>query len=80
MAAAIYEIRVLLSAFLGSENKGDTSVRLAAHLSFALHNEAEDIINGNDFDLDSALEKIKAAEKIVGSNYVDGFEILKGNT
>ncbi len=77
MAAALFEIRVLLSNYLGSENDGDTSVRLAAHLAYALHNEAEDIIKENGyFDLKTALEKIKTVEKLVGSNFGNGFGIL----
>ena len=49
LAQAIYEIRLLLSGYLGSQNKGDTSVREAAHLAYALHNEALAVIEGKDF-------------------------------
>lgn len=40
LAQAIYEIRVLLSGYLGSENEGELPVRQAAHLAYALHNQA----------------------------------------
>ena len=77
MAAGIYEIRTLLSSYLGSQNDADTVVRLAAHLSYALHNEALNILEGDGtFDIKAALEKIKAAEKVVDSQYADNFGIL----
>ena len=77
MAAAVYEIRILLSGYLGSNNEADTAVRLAAHLAYALHNEALTILEDNgDFDLGAALAKIKTAEKIVGLHYSNTFDTL----
>jgi hypothetical protein len=35
IAKALYEIRVLLSSYIGEENKGPPEVRLAAHLAYA---------------------------------------------
>ena len=46
LAADLYEIRTLLSPHLGSESKADAKVRLAAHLSYVLHNEAKSILEG----------------------------------
>ena len=78
MAAAIYEIRILLSSYLGSKNEGDPSVRLAAHLSYALHNQAEEFMDGKtDFDLESAYGRIKGAEKIVGYEFANNGRFLK---
>ncbi len=78
MAAAIYEIRILLASYLGSENDANSDVRLAAHLAYALHNEAENLLTGNgDFDIESALSKIRGAEKVTGEVIGDGFKVLK---
>ena len=77
MAAAVFEIRILLSGYLGSDSEADTAVRLAAHLAYALHNEALTILEDNgDFDLSAALAKIEAAEKVVGSQYTNVFGTL----
>ena len=40
VALALYQIRILLSGYLGTSSKGDISVRQAAHLAYASHNEA----------------------------------------
>lgn len=77
MSAAVYEIRILLSGYLGCKNETDTSIRLAAHLSYALHNEAKNVLEGRDeFDMKAAVKKLKAAERIVGSQYSDEFGYL----
>ncbi len=47
MAAAVYEIRCLLSGHLGSTCDSDPDVRLAAHLSYALHNQSLEVIEGD---------------------------------
>lgn len=79
MAAAIYEIRLLLSAHLGSESDSDPCVRLAAHLAYALHNDALAMLEGDgDFDLDSAQKRIKTAESIVGDAFADNGGYLTG--
>jgi hypothetical protein len=54
LAQGIYEIRQLLSGFLGSENAGEPCVRRAAHLAYALHNEALAVIDGGTFDASKA--------------------------
>jgi hypothetical protein len=79
MAAAVYELRLLLSDHLGSECESDPSLRLAAHLAYALHNEALAMFERDEtFDLDAARNRIKAAESIVGDTYADNGKILKG--
>jgi hypothetical protein len=50
VALALYQVRVLLSGYLGSQATGDISVRQAAHLAYALHNEALAILEGGSFD------------------------------
>jgi hypothetical protein len=76
-AAAIYEIRVLLSGYLGSENEGDVDARLAAHLSHALHNDALQVLEGNGwFDVADAQKRIRAAERVVRHPYGDAYDAL----
>ncbi len=78
MSAAIFEIRELLSHILGSgTSTHDDAVRLAAHLSYALHNEALAVLEGKPmFDIESAREKVSIAQNIVSSNFSDEFNIL----
>ncbi len=64
MALGIYEIRLLLSAYLGSQNADDPAVRRAAHLAYALHNEALAVIEGRTFDGAKAMDKIRAVSKL----------------
>lgn len=66
LAHALYHIRVLLSGFLGSQNQGPLEVRVAAHLAYALHNEALAVIEGKCFDVPSALENIEHIDQILG--------------
>ena len=68
IASALYEIRLLLSFNLGSENEAPTEVRLAAHLAYALHNEALALAAGKSFDVGTALQKVRAIDGIVGTN------------
>ncbi len=70
LAAALYEVRLLLGAYLGSNNEADESIREAAHLSYALHNEAEAVSRGGDFDLDAAIRRVEAIEKILPGSTV----------
>lgn len=72
MAAAVYEIRLLLANYLGSECDADPEVRLAAHLSYALHNAALAIMNGStEIDVNEIKSRIVTARKIVGVKYSD---------
>ncbi len=67
MAAAVYEIRLLLANYLGSDCDADPDVRLAAHLSYALHNDASAIMNGMPHgDLAELKSRIKNAQEIAG--------------
>ncbi len=65
LAAAIYETRLLLSDYLGGCNQGDPNVREAAHLSYALHNAAQQILDGEDFDLDKTVNRIRSISNII---------------
>ena len=65
LAQALYQIRILLSDHLGSDNQGSMSVRFAAHLAYALHNEALAVVEGKGFDVEAALAKVEAIDQIL---------------
>jgi hypothetical protein len=71
LAQAMHEIRLLLSDYLGSENAGDLPVRQAAHLAYALHNEAASVAAGGTFDVSASLAKINAVDEMLGSRFGD---------
>ena len=73
LAQAIYEIRLLLSGYLGSGAEGDECVRAAAHLSYALHNEALAVMNGGSFDPEEALAKLKAVDRMFSLDLAERF-------
>ena len=74
LAAALYEIRVLLQVYRGD----DEAVRLAERLAYALHNDALSVLEGDaSFDVAASRERIRIAEKLVGATYPDGFGVLK---
>lgn len=68
IANALYEIRLLLSSYVGSRNDAPIDVRIAAHLAYALHNEALALSEGKGFDVASALGKIAAIDNILQVN------------
>ena len=70
IARALYEMRLLLSGYLGSAAPGDASVREAAHLAYALHNEALALAEGRAFDLECAREKLRAVDAMLGCDLV----------
>ena len=67
IAGALYEIRLLLSAYLGRENEAPAEVRFAAHLAYALHNEALASMAGTGFDIDAALNKVASIDGILST-------------
>jgi hypothetical protein len=73
LAQALYEIRLLLPAYLGSQNTGDIAVRKAAHLAYALHNDALAIIEGKTFDAQAAIERVRAVDRMFGDNFAERF-------
>ncbi len=67
LAYALYQIEILLGAHLGSQNTSPTELRVAAHLAYALHNDALAILEDRSFDLKTALAKLDAIDGIVGT-------------
>jgi len=68
VANALYEIRLLLASYLGSQNEASADVRFAAHLAYALHNEASALAAGTGFDVSSALQKVGAIDGILSTD------------
>ena len=73
LALALYEIRQALASNLGSQNEADISTRVAAHLAYALHNEALAIMEGKSFDIQEALKKVQGIDNVLGEEYSSHF-------
>jgi hypothetical protein len=74
LALALLEIRTLLADYLGSDVDVPISVRVAAHMAYALHDEAETAYNNADFQIDHASRKIAAIDQIL--SVTDGAALL----
>jgi hypothetical protein len=74
LAEALYQIRQLLSGYLGSTRPGDPAVRMAAHLAYALHNEALATVEDGGFDVDQAVAKVAAVDAIFDSNFAESIQ------
>jgi len=68
LAFAVYEIRLLLSGHLGSDSTSESSVRIAAHLAYALHNQADAALHGGTFDPQTAAASLGAVDRMFGTN------------
>jgi hypothetical protein len=73
LAQAIYDIRILLSGYLGSQHTGETVVREAAHLAYASHNEALAILENRSFDPADAIKKIEAVDRMFHETFAEHF-------
>lgn len=73
VALALFQIRVLLGSYLGSQNQGDISVRQAAHLAYALHNEALAMLEGGSFDAEAATRRLTTVDEMLGSEFAPLF-------
>lgn len=69
LAFAVYEIRLLLASHLGSGNQSDLSIRAAAHLAYALHNQADAVLQGGTFDPQMATESLGAVDRLLATNF-----------
>jgi hypothetical protein len=68
IAHALYQIRVILGAYIGTATDAPADVRLAANLAYALHNEALALAEGTRFDVNSALQKVAAIDSILNTD------------
>lgn len=71
LAFAVYEMRLLLADHLGSDSQSPMSVRIAAHLAYALHNDAQAVLEGRPSNAEHAERRIKAIDGILGTNLVN---------
>jgi len=69
MAFVVYEIRLLLASYLGSDSTSDLSIRAAAHLAYALHNQADAVLQGNAFDPQQAKEALGDVDRLLATNF-----------
>jgi hypothetical protein len=66
----LFELRLLLAGHLGSDAKSKPDVRAAAHLAYALHNQALAALNNKAFDTHQALEAIARVDAELGENFM----------
>ena len=78
LAQTVYEIRLLLAGYLGSENEGELVVRQAAHLAYALHNQALAVLEGKSFDVADSISSLAFADKVLGAGFTERFEHAVG--
>ena len=79
LALAVYEIRLLLAGHLGSQSTSELPVRAAAHLAYALHNEADNVIQGGSFDTQQAIARLGAVDRMLGTDFQDKFAKATGS-
>ena len=72
MAAAVYELRILLASHIGSL-QNPTPEKLAARFVYALHNEALDILEGKPVDVQAALKRLEPLEPGLGEEHLRQF-------
>ncbi len=70
LAFAVFELRLLLAGHLGSNAVSEPSVRAAAHLAYALHNQALAVLEGRQFNPTEAIEAIARVDQLFGENFV----------
>jgi len=70
LAFAVFELRLLLAGHLGSNAVGEPSVRAAAHLAYALHNQALAVLEGRQFNPTEAIEAVARVDQMFGENFV----------
>lgn len=73
MAAAVFELRVLLSQHLGNN---DTPIGAAAEFAYALHNQALAILNGKSVDVPATLASLERLKPVLGEKYLCQFRRL----
>jgi hypothetical protein len=69
LAFALYEIRLLLADHLGSKCDSHPSIRAAAHLAYALHNEADAVVQGKSFDVEKAVARLGAVDRMLATDF-----------
>ncbi len=78
LAFAVYEIRLLLADYLGSDSESTSPIRAAAHLAYTLHNEADAVLRGGSFDAQAAIERLKRVDDILGTDFCSSLSKATG--
>ncbi len=76
LAQAVYELRLLLSSHLGSPFDEASAEKIAAHLSYALHNDALAIIENreDDFVVEATLKRLNHVDGLFGNKPNSSFK------
>ena len=77
LAAAVFELRVLLSNHLDPQDQSTAGV--AAHFAYTLHNQALAALSGQPFDVAKALDGLDRLEPQLGSAYLQQFRKVVTN-
>lgn len=77
LARALYEIRVLLAGHVTALSTDVDDVNRAAHLAYALHNDALAVADGNTFDIEQTLGRLRAIDAHMGSDFVQRVGLAK---
>lgn len=70
LAAALFELRVLLSGHLGEEG---TPAGAAAQFAYTFHNDALAVLSGKTVDVHAVLDSLDRLEPILGEQYLSHF-------
>ena len=71
LAAALYDVRLLLAGHLGADTDSPSEVSTAAHIAYALHNEADAVVQGKSLDLADAWQKLEALDQRLNTNVTE---------
>lgn len=71
LAAAVFELRVLLSAHINPDDQSPAAS--AALFAYALHNQALAVLDGKPIDVVKALDSVAKLEYRLGVPYVQQF-------
>jgi len=77
LAAAVFELRVLLASHLDPQDQSAAGV--AAQFAYALHNQAQSVLSGQPFDVAGALDNLARLEPQLGSLYLQHFRRVVTN-
>ncbi|WP_142126320.1 hypothetical protein [Pseudoxanthomonas sp. 3HH-4] len=77
LAAAVFELRVLLSNHLDPQDQSAAGV--AAQFAYALHNQALAALSGRPFDVAQTLDSLGRLEPQLGSAYLQQFRQVVTN-
>lgn len=73
LARVVFELRVLLSSHINDGASEQTRINVAAHLAYALHNQALAVLEGKTFDVENALESISQVDRKFGEHFSERF-------